>query len=267
MKLAAIFVFLFLPTLAIASTQAQAPSSAQTQAGTKIQTQAPKPGQPALLTQDPHYHLLYEDVDIQVYDAVVPPHQSTLLDQYDNNFLFVAFGNSSISIASPGMSPVPLTLPDGAVRFFKGGPARTITNDGDQPFHDMTIVFVNPKLTGRGCSCRGGLADAICQCPNALPLPADWFLRIGQVNLRGVTLAPGATYNDDSTRTTRFLVSVTPFDILDVSIHEPRNLQVRLPEGLFHWLAPGPHKIQNLDTQPVRFVSVEFYATPKKEFD
>jgi hypothetical protein len=267
MRLAAIIVTLFASSLAILPGQARLQPPAQAQAQAQAQTQTPKPGQPVPLAQDPHFRLMYEDVDIQVYDAVIPPHQSTLLDQHDNNFLFVTFGKSSISVASPGLSPVPLDLPDGAVRFFEGGVAQTITNDSDRPFHNMTIVFANPQLTGRGCSCRGGAADAICQCPNAQPLAADWFLRIGQVNLRGVTLDPGATYEDDSTRTTRFLVAVTPFDILDASIHEPRNLQVRLPEGRFHWLAPGPHKIQNLNSQPVRFVSVEFYGTPKKEFD
>lgn len=252
MKLAVIVSFAAL-ALAVATGHAQAP--AQTQ----------KPGQAVPLTEDPHYHLMYENQDIQVFDLVLLPHKSTLLDQHDNDSLFVTFGQSAITLQNSGLLPVPLSLPDGAVRFATGGFARTLTNDGDRPFHDLTIVFLNEKLVGRGCSCNGGQADAICDCPNAPPLAADWSRRIGQVRLRGVTLAPGATYNDDSTRTVRFLVAVTPFDIMDVSIHEPRNLEVRLPEGRFHWLAPGPHKIQNLSPQPMRFVSVEFYGTKKKE--
>ena len=156
-------------------------------------------------------------------------------------------------------------VPGSAVRFVEGGIASTLTNDGDRPFHELTIVFVNQGLTARSCSCNGGPAEAVCECPNAPPLPGAWEMRVGQVSLKAVTLAPGATYDDDSTRTTRFLVAVTPFDMMDVSIHEPKNLEVRLPEGQFHWLAPGPNQIQNIGSQPMRFVSVEFYGTVKKE--
>jgi hypothetical protein len=254
MKIAAIVSFVAL-ALAAAAGHAQALAPAQNQ----------KPGQAVSLTQDPHFHLMYANPDIQVFDLVLLPHQSTLLDQHNDDSLFVSFGQSTVTLQNSGLMPVQLNLPDGAVRFATGGFTRTLTNDGDRPFHDLTIVFLNEKLTGRGCSCNGGPAAAICDCPNAPPLAADWSRRIGQILLRGVTLAPGATYDDDSTRTTRFLVSVTPFDIMDVSIHEPKNLEVRLPEGRFHWLAPGPHKIQNLSPQPMRFVSVEFYGTVKKE--
>ncbi len=233
------------------------------QAQTKPQNQ--NPGQGVPLAQDPHFRLMYQDDDMQILDLVVPPHQSTLLDEYDNNYLSVNFGQSTVTSQNPGQPPLQLSLPDGAVRFGEAGSTFTLTNNGNQEFHALTIVFLNQKLTARGCSCNGGTADAICSCPNAPPLGANWSRRIGQVELEGVTLAPGATYDNTSTRTTRFLVAVTPFDILDSTIHEPRNLEIRLPEGWYQWLSPGPHKIQNLSSQPMRFVSVEFFGTPKKE--
>ena len=252
MKLAAIVSFVAL-ALAVATGHAQA------------QPQNQKPGQAVPLAQDPHFHLMYANSDMQVFESVLLPHQSTLLDEHDNNSLFVTFGQSTITMQDAGQPPQQLTLPDGAVRFFEGGIASTLTNDGDRPFHELTIVFVNQGLTARSCSCNGGPAEAVCECPNAPPLPGTWEMRVGQVSLKAVTLAPGATYDDDSTRTTRFLVAVTPFDMMDVSIHEPKNLEVRLPEGQFHWLAPGPNQIQNIGSQPMRFVSVEFYGTVKKE--
>jgi len=252
MKLAAI-VSLVALALAVTTGHAQA------------QPQNQKPGQAVPLAQDPHFHLMYQDPDIQVFESVLLPHQSTLLDQHDKNALSVTFGQSTITLQDAGQPPQQFTLPDGAVRFAAGGIASTLTNDGDRPFHELTIVFVNPVLTARSCSCNGGPAEAVCECPNAPPLPDNWEMRVGQVFLKGVTLAPGATYDDSSTRTTRFLVAVTPFDMMDVSIHEPKNLEVRLPAGQFHWLAPGPNQIQNIGSQPMRFVSVEFYGTVKRE--
>jgi len=217
------------------------------------------------LAEDPHFRLMYENDDIQVYELTVPAHQSTLLDSHGNSSLFVMFDQSTVSVQSPGQAPVQLTLPDGAVRYSAAGVPQTLANDAAQPFHALVIVFLNPRLTARGCSCNGGSADAICECPNSQPLPSVWSKRIGQVELQGVTLAPGATFEDTSTRTTRFLVAITPLDILDSSIHEPKNLKVLLPKGRFHWLSPGPHTIQNLGSQPIRFVSVEFYGTERED--
>jgi hypothetical protein len=252
MKFAATVTFIAL-ALALAPGQAQ----------TKPQNQTP--GQPASLAQDPHFRLMYQDDDMQILDLVIPPHQSTLPDQYDNNYLLVNFGQSTITSETAGQLAQQLTLPDGAVRFGEESSSRTLTNDGSQEFHALAIVFLNQRLTASGCSCNGGPADAICSCPNAPPLPANWSRRIGQVELQGVTLGPGATYDNTSTRTIRFLVALTPFDMLDSTIHEPKNLEIRLPQGWFQWLSPGPHKIQNLSSQPMRFVSVEFFGTPKKE--
>ena len=216
------------------------------------------------LSQEPHHQLMYENADMKIYDVVVPPGQSTLLHQHSDDYIFITLGNASITEEKPGQAPVQLSLPDGSVRFAKGGFSHIVTNDGNRPFHNLTIEFANSHLTAGGCSCNGGPTDSICACPNAPPLPANWTLRIGQVSLAGVTLAPGAEYDITSTRTTRFLVAVTPFDLLDVTTHDPRNLHIRLPEGRFHWLSPGPHKIQNLSSQPLRFISVEFWGTPQK---
>ncbi|MDE3135479.1 MAG: hypothetical protein KGL59_02800 [Acidobacteriota bacterium] len=252
MKFAATFTFIAL-ALALAPGQGQ----------TKPQTQ--NPGQGAGITRDPHFRLMYQDDDMMILDVIIPPHQSTQLDEYDNNYLLVNFGQSTLTAQDAGQPPLQLVLPDGAVRFGEGGISQTLTNDGDLEFHALAIVFLNQRLTAKGCSCDGGAADAVCSCPNAQPLPGNWSQRIGQVELQGVTLPPGATYDNTSTRTTRFLVALTPFDMLDSTIHEPKNLEIRLPEGWYQWLSPGPHKIQNLSSGPMRFVSVEFYGTPKKD--
>jgi hypothetical protein len=252
MKFAATVTFIAL-ALALAPGQAQ----------TKPQNQ--NPGQGVALTQDPHFRLMYQDDDMLILDLIIPPRQSTLLDEYDNDYLLVNFGQSTLTAQGAAQPPQQLALPDGAVRFGEGGISQTLTNDGDREFHALAIVFLNQKLTARGCSCNGGPADAVCSCPNAPPLTGNWSRRIGQVELQGVTLTPGAIYDNTSTRTTRFLVALTPFDMLDSTIHEPKNLEIRLPDGYYQWLSPGPHKIQNQSLLPMRFVSVEFYGTPKKD--
>lgn len=225
--------------------------------------QAAPAGSGVPLAQEPHHRLLYENTDMRILDVLLPAHQSTLLEQHDYNSISVVMSNSVVTVQRLGQVSVQLTLPAGAVRYDRAGLADTLTNDSDQPFHSVTIEFLNTRLTAGGCSCTGGAADALCSCPNALPLPANWERRIGRVTVAGVTLEPGASYDVKSQKTTRFLVAVTPLDVLNVSIHEPHNLDVRLPAGYFHWLAPGPNTIQNISSQPQRFVKVEFWGTPE----
>jgi hypothetical protein len=211
-----------------------------------------------LITQEPHHHLLYANSDIRVFDVIVAPHESTLLHEHDHDYIFINFTQSTLTAVKPGVSPASLDLPPGAVGFAKAVFAHAITNDGDYPFHNMTIEFLNPVITARGCSCNGSSGDAVCDCPNAPPLPADWSKQIGRLHLRGITLAPGATFEDSSRFPTRLLVPVTPLDVVDTSIHSPKHLPLRLPVGRFHWLSPGPHEIQNVSTQALRMVSISF---------
>lgn len=230
-------------------------------AAAQAQQKAPSKGPGVSILQEPYHHLLYENADMRIFDVIVPPHQSTLLHRQNYDFLVISLDKSKITLQRSGLSPVQIKLPEGAVRFYRGGFSQTVTNDAGQPFRNVTIEFLNP-LTSGGCSCTGGPADAICACPNASPLPANWERQIGKVIVAGVTLAPGASYSIASQMTTRFLVAVTPFDALNVSVHEPRHVRVRLPAGRFHWLSPGLNTVQNLSSRPLRFVKVEFWGTP-----
>ncbi len=225
------------------------------------QSQPPPPAETAKLLpvdQEAHHQLMYATSDIELIDVLIPPGQSALMYPQNIDYVSITLAKSKVSVNAPGQSTGTFELPEGAVRFYAGGAAYTLTNNGNQPYHALTLAFLNTKLTGRGCRCTGGPTDSICNCPGASKLPPDWSITIGHVFLRGVTLAPGATYDNDSTDTTRFLVAVTPFNVLDNTIHEPRSLQVRLPAGRFHWLGPGPHQVQNLASTPLRFVCVEF---------
>jgi hypothetical protein len=219
---------------------------------------AAQPAQTAPVDQEPHHQLMYATGDMQIYDVVVPSHQSALMYPQNNNYISITLAGASVTISSPGGSPLSTTLPGGAVRYAVGGSGYTLTNDGGSPYEALEVEFFNAALLGHGCSCTGSPTDSICSCPNAPSLPPAWSLEIGHVLLRGVTLASGATYDDDSTRATRFLVPLTPFDVMDTTVHEPRSLEVRLPAGGYHWLGPGPHQIQNLASTPLVFVCVEF---------
>jgi hypothetical protein len=226
---------------------------------TRSQEQTPAPATQAVpIDQEPHHHLVYANDDLRIFDIIVPPHESTLLHQHDNDYFFLVLGNSRVTAQVQGQAPVQYTFPDGAIHFSKAGFAHVMTNDSDQTFHNVAIEFLNPRITAGDCPCSSNPAAFACGCPNAPPLPTNWNLRIGQLQLVEETLAPGATINDTTTKNTRLLVAITPLDLLDVSTHEPKGLKVRLPVGKFHWLSPGPHQIQNLSEQPARFLSVAF---------
>lgn len=230
-------------------------------AGVPLRAQfTPETGQPttpAPIDQEPHHHLMFATSDIQVYAVVIPPQQSAVMYPNSAEYLAITLSQNKLTLDAPGQSSSKLNLPEGAVRMISGGAGYTLTNNSNAPYHALSIQFLNSAILGGGCIC-GGATGAICNCPNASSLPPDWSMHMGRLSLRGMTLAPGATYDNDSTDSTRFLVAVTPFDMLDNTVHEPRSLQVHLPAGEFHWLGPGPHEIQNLSSAPMRFVCVEF---------
>ncbi len=221
-------------------------------------TQAPPSA--VAITSEPHHHLVFASRKVRIFDVLVPPHGSTLWHRHDYDYFFVVLNQSRVRVERPGQPPQELNLPAGAVRVAGGGFVHALENEADTPFHNVTVELLDPHtLDGRcGCTATEGLAAALCGCAGAsLPAP-PWTARLGQLELASVVLDPGGHYEFNRNAGTRFLIALTRLAIRDIQLTSERQSRIRLSEGHFHWLSPGPHRIENESSTPTRFLSVAF---------
>lgn len=103
------------------------------------------------ITDESHYHLLLENEKIRIFEVDLPAHQSTPLVRHDHNFLVITLGDSEIASWAEGRAGVITYLyKDNDIRFFFGGPARALRNDTPNTYRNLTIEFLNPKVTTLG---------------------------------------------------------------------------------------------------------------------
>lgn len=221
-------------------------------------TQSPPAAVP--ITSEPHHRLVFASRTVRIFDVVVPPHASTLWHRHDYDYFFVVLNHSRVRVEQPGQPPKDLDLPAGAVRVAGGGFVHALQNEDDTAFHNVTVELLDPHtLAGRcGCTAAEGLTAALCGCPGAsLPAP-PWTARIGQLELASVVLDPEGHYEPSRNARTRFLIALTRLTLRDIQLASGRQSRIRLSEGHFHWLSPGPHRIENASSTPARFLSVAF---------
>lgn len=142
------------------------------------------------ITNEPHHHLVLTTDRVRVFDVHVAPHTVTLMHQHDYDYLFITLGDATVTSARQGDGTSQLVLKDGEVRFSKGGFAHTASDDGDQPFHNVTIELLHPSTKVGPC---------------ALPC----VLSSDQWTVSSATLAPG----DHVDAHDALAVAVSPVDL------------------------------------------------------
>jgi len=125
------------------------------------------------ITSEPHHHLVLTTDRVRVFDVHVAPHTVTLMHRHDYDYLFITLGAATVTSARWGDGTSRLVLKDGEVRFSKGAFSHTASDDGDQPFHNVTIELLHPSTNVTTC---------------ALPC----VVASDQWTVSSVTIAPGA---------------------------------------------------------------------------
>jgi len=90
------------------------------------------------------HHRVFENSHTQVYDVVVPAGDSTLYHVHANDYVYVTFGAASLEAQALGSTAAKLDLADGEVRFTKGPITHRVLNPSSTPFHNLTIVVLEP---------------------------------------------------------------------------------------------------------------------------
>src|ERR1700689_407549 len=69
------------------------------------------------LSQEHHHRLVLENSFVRAYEVELNAHESSLLHQHDQDYVYVVLGDSDITNAILGKDPVHVHFPDGAVNF------------------------------------------------------------------------------------------------------------------------------------------------------
>src|SRR5579862_1387453 len=97
------------------------------------------------ISQEHHHHLIIENSYLKAYEVEVPAHESTLLHQHDYDYVYLVFGDASVTNAIVGKPEVRLFLPDTTLNFSKGPFAHVAGNVGDTPFRNVTVSLLRPQ--------------------------------------------------------------------------------------------------------------------------
>jgi hypothetical protein len=141
------------------------------------------------------------------------------------------------------------------IRFFFGGPARALRNDTPNPYHNLTVEFLNPKVTTLGFEPKAGRWE---YGSNAMLPPADpkkafiSTLDLGEAKIRDVQLLPDDEYSEPEKPVDELLVPLSDLELKQGAerIRKSQGELLSIPAG-------RQKKLLNDATTPARMVFVE----------
>ena len=113
-----------------------------------------------------HHHLSFHNQYVRVFEVRLAPHESTLLHQHDNDYIYISIGDAQISATVSGQAETHVKLQNREVRFARGGFAHVVHNDGNQEFRVTDVDLAQPQGKLRNL-CLQVVADEPLACPEA----------------------------------------------------------------------------------------------------
>jgi hypothetical protein len=208
------------------------------------------------ITSEPHHHQLLENDQVRVFDVSIGAHSSTQPTRHDHNYLVVTLCDCEIASWAEGQAGViTYRYNRNDVRFFFGGRARTMRNDTPNEYHNLTVEFLNPKVTTFGYQPDAGHWE---YGSSALPPPVDSrakfanVMALGEATVKDVQLLPGDAYPAPEKEAAELLIALSDLDL------KTRESRIRKSQGELAWIGPGRKlDLVNNDTEPARFVLIE----------
>jgi hypothetical protein len=213
---------------------------------------------PADVAGESHHHLILENDLARVFAVSIPAHQEIYV-RHEHNFLTVSLEGGRLVMWTEGTSPQ-LTFPvnTGDTRFFLGGAGIGTRNDGDSGYKNITVEFLDPKVTNYGFQYYRTGGQSWDYGSSALAPPVDAHsayvhsLSLQRAVVRDVRLVRGGQLAPPDQPVPELLIAVTDLSLLSTtgSAVNKRAGEIALLEGRTSALI-------NQDAGPVRFVVVE----------
>jgi len=214
---------------------------------------------PVDMASDPHYTLLLQNEQVRVFQVNLRPTEQSFV-QHDHNFLMVMLQDCEVVIWRDGESAIQNFLfQKGDVRFFLGGRAYGIRDDRTTSYRNITVEFLDPKITNWSYQWQTGTWD---YGPNGGRAPTDPHakyvnsMQLGEITVSEVQLLQGDSFPGPDKPAAELLVAVTDLDL------KTEKDRLRKSSGEAAWIPAGARtRLVNKDSDPARFVVVQFPAT------
>lgn len=205
----------------------------------------------------PHYKLLLANDQVRVFAVTLRTLERTMA-RHDHNFLVVTLQDAEVVMWPEGASDITnFRFNQGDVRFSLGGRAMGIRNDRTSEYRNITVEFLNPKVTSYGYQPGTGAWDSGASGINPPVDPHGKFnntLHLGAASASDVQLLPRDPLAAPELSGPELLIAVT-----DIDLKVGESERIRKSAGDAVWIPAGRKSTpMNVSTDPVRLVLVEF---------
>jgi hypothetical protein len=211
-----------------------------------------------------HYRQLLVNDQVRVFALTLRPLERTMA-RHDHNFLVVALLDSDVVIWPEGESDiVSFHFSQGDVRFSVGGRAVGMRNDRTTEYRNITIEFLNPKVTNYGYQAYTGTWEFGAA---SIAPPVDPHARfmnsmsLGTASVSDVQLLSRDPFPPPEKPSAELVIPVT-----DIDLKAGEYERIRKSSGDVVWIPAGrKDTFLNATSDPERFIVVQFLSEARNE--
>ena len=208
----------------------------------------------------PHYQSLLANDQVRVFGVTLKPTERTMA-RHDHNFLVVTLQDCDVIMWSEGASDITsFHLSQGDAHFYFGGRAGGIRNDQTKEYRNVTVEFLNPKVTTYGYQGYKGAWDYGALAVNPPTDPHARFMNtlpLGEATASDVRLLSNDPLPFPEKDDPELLIAVT-----DIDLKAGESERIRKSSGEVVWIPAGrKSKFINAASDPARLAVVDFKTT------
>ena len=210
----------------------------------------------------PHYQQLLKNDQVRVFALTLKPLERTMA-RHDNNFLVIALLDCDVVMWPEGQSDiVDFHFNPGDVRFYAGGHGVGLRNDRTSEYRNVTVEFLDPKVTSYGYQASTGTWDYGAVTINPPVDPHAKFMNstlLGTATVTDVQLLSRDPLAPPEKPGPELLVPVT-----DIDLKAGEYERMRKRSGDAVWIPAGRKStFLNATSDAARFVIVFFKMAAK----
>ncbi len=213
------------------------------------------------MAADPHHQLLLENPQVRVFAVNLRPNEQSFVS-HEHNFLMVTLQDCEVVMWPEGRSDIQsFRLGEGDVRYLFGGRARGLRNERNTTYRNITVEFLDPKVTTYSYQRDSGAwdyGDSVLRPPVDPHAKFANSLGLGAATATDVQLLPG-----DSLPLPEKLAAELLIPVSDVDFKTEGDTHMRKSPGEAVWIPAGrKFKLVNVASEAAHFVVVEFPEVP-----
>lgn len=224
------------------------------------------------ITGERNHHLVIGNEYVRVFQVEVPPRTETLYHQHNYDYLYVAIGDADVTSTRLHEKPVTIQLKDGEVELAKGPFAHKATNNGGQPFRNVTIELLGgigtpicglaggEKSCGIGPAAAEGITDTSDARGRGFRMTSTPLLRSSGLTVHRIILEGRA--DADLSLWSSGPSLLVPISEMNLRSHSQNSTQVIVRDaGIPVWVPEADTKLTNL-SQSAKFILISFSSAP-----